>query len=255
MGISIDSTVFEARSDKSCQLLVILNLFEPFPSRIIASYKMSTDTATQSRIRRLFQRLRNITPHWKQAIPSGSSISTEPPGPTGSGHESSVLSGPQAALGSESVPAARPSSESNAGTTTSPAQGPAATSTLCRGIVEKALERLEASDRVIIQEYVLSNDIASAVVHAFEAAEAKRKVCESKRWTFTVGSHTLNLQEEADKVILWLDRFKQVGDVAANADPVQAGLPWAGVRLLLEVCRTGPSPFYIVNHVFIVHQV
>lgn len=33
----------------------------------------------------------------------------------------------------------------------------------------------------------------------------------------------------------WLDRFKQVGDVGSNADPVHIGLPWAGIRFLLEV--------------------
>lgn len=32
-----------------------------------------------------------------------------------------------------------------------------------------------------------------------------------------------------------LDRFKQVGDVASNADPVHVGLSWARIRLLLEV--------------------
>jgi hypothetical protein len=239
MGISIDTTVFEARSDKSYQLLVILNLFEPFASRGIASYKMSTDTATQSRIRRLFQRLRNNIPHWKQVIPPRPSISTETPRPTGSEQESSVPSGTQSASGPASVPTAQPSPEVPTGATTSPAHGPAATSTLCKGVLEKALERLETSDRVTIQEHILPNDIASALEHAFEAADAQRKVCERKRWTFTVGSHTLNLQDEAGKVILWLDRFKQVGDVAANADPVTAGLPWAGIRLLLEVCRMG----------------
>jgi hypothetical protein len=182
-------------------------------------------------------------------IPSGSSISTpstEPPIPTGSEQESSVLSGTQSASGPASVPTAQPSSEAHTGTT-SPSQGPVATSTLCREILEKALKSLVEPERAIIQEYISSNDIASALGHAFEAAEAKRKVCESKRWTFTVGSHTLNLQDEADKVILWLDRFKQVGDVAANADPVQAGLPWAGVRLLLEVCSFGSPPSYPTN--------
>lgn len=33
----------------------------------------------------------------------------------------------------------------------------------------------------------------------------------------------------------WLDRLKQVGDIASNADPVHVGLPWAGIRVLLEV--------------------
>jgi hypothetical protein len=35
--------------------------------------------------------------------------------------------------------------------------------------------------------------------------------------------------------VKWLDRFKQVGDVASNADPVHVGLPWAGIRVLLDV--------------------
>jgi hypothetical protein len=37
--------------------------------------------------------------------------------------------------------------------------------------------------------------------------------------------------------LAWLDKFKQVGDVAVNFDPHHAALPWAGVRLMLEVCR------------------
>ena len=56
----------------------------------------------------------------------------------------------------------------------------------------------------------------------------------------------MRLGDEADKVLLWLDRFKSVGDIAVNADPIHAGLPWAGIRLLLEVRRYGDqlSPQY-----------
>jgi len=36
--------------------------------------------------------------------------------------------------------------------------------------------------------------------------------------------------------MLWLDRFKSVGDVVANVAPLHVGVPWAGVRILLEVC-------------------
>ena len=83
----------------------------------------------------------------------------------------------------------------------------------------------------------LTDDIASALEEALNAAQEKQKVCVSKRWTFMVGKHNMRLCDEADKVILWLDRFKQVGDIAVNADPIHAGLPWAGIRLLLEVYR------------------
>jgi hypothetical protein len=37
------------------------------------------------------------------------------------------------------------------------------------------------------------------------------------------------------KVLQLLDRFKSVGDVIANVDPVHVGLPWAGIRVILEV--------------------
>ena len=43
------------------------------------------------------------------------------------------------------------------------------------------------------------------------------------------------MKGEADKVVGWLNRFTAVGDVVANVDPVHMGLPWAGIRLLLEV--------------------
>ena len=45
--------------------------------------------------------------------------------------------------------------------------------------------------------------------------------------------------KDADKVLLWLDRFKSVGDIAVNVDPIHAGLPWAAIRLLLEIPHHG----------------
>lgn len=53
----------------------------------------------------------------------------------------------------------------------------------------------------------------------------------------------MTLREEADKVLLWLDRLKQVGDITVNADPIHAGLPWAGIRLLLEVRKDSDHLF------------
>jgi hypothetical protein len=69
----------------------------------------------------------------------------------------------------------------------------------------------------------------------FKAAKAKQKLCEDKRWNFQFGSHTVSLRDAVDKVIVWLEKFKAIGDVAANADPIHAGLPWAGIRFLLQV--------------------
>jgi hypothetical protein len=61
---------------------------------------------------------------------------------------------------------------------------------------------------------------------AYDAAEKQKAICEDQRWPISA---------TAKKVVLWLERFKSVGDVASNADPVNAGLPWAGMKFVLTV--------------------
>jgi hypothetical protein len=39
------------------------------------------------------------------------------------------------------------------------------------------------------------------------------------------------------QALQFLDRLNSVIDLASNADPVQIGLPRAGVQLILEVCN------------------
>ena len=43
------------------------------------------------------------------------------------------------------------------------------------------------------------------------------------------------LRDVAEKIIVWIDKFKRIGDIAANFDPIHAALPWAAVKFLLEV--------------------
>lgn len=43
------------------------------------------------------------------------------------------------------------------------------------------------------------------------------------------------LSDMADRICGWLEKFKQIGDIAVQVDPLHAGLPWAGVRLILQV--------------------
>lgn len=105
-------------------------------------------------------------------------------------------------------------------------------------LVHKSWQRLSPDDRAVLQQYISPNsvDIHVAVEQALTAAADKRRICLDKRWTYTIAGRNVILREVADKVVRWLDRFKPVGDIIANVDPVHVGLPWAGVRLLLEVC-------------------
>jgi hypothetical protein len=108
---------------------------------------------------------------------------------------------------------------------------------LSRDFLDRTLILLSEGERATIEKHILTttDDIDSALRNAFSAAQEKQKLCEDRRWAFTIGGHIVRLRDEADKVLLWLDRFKQVGDIFVNADPIHAGLPWAGIRLLLEV--------------------
>ena len=78
-----------------------------------------------------------------------------------------------------------------------------------------------------------------ADLHAL--TEKSKQECINKRWKYTRKSgETVILRDVFDKIIRWMDIFKQVGDVAVQYDPVHAALPWAGIRFVLQVRSMEP---------------
>ena len=104
-------------------------------------------------------------------------------------------------------------------------------------IFEIVRKRLSDNDWAILENFIplTSGDIDSALKQAVAAAKEKQRCCLEERWKIALAGKEFILKEKANKIVRWLNRFKDVGDVAAAADPVHAGLPWAGIRLLLEV--------------------
>lgn len=57
----------------------------------------------------------------------------------------------------------------------------------------------------------------------------------------TRGAQDICLQKQwkcrpvADKLVGWVEKFISIGNVVVSYDPVHAALPWAGVRILLQV--------------------
>ncbi|GJC89215.1 hypothetical protein ColLi_12053 [Colletotrichum liriopes] len=93
----------------------------------------------------------------------------------------------------------------------------------------------------------LEDDLASAIRDTGPArkhgalqtilriAEESRRQCVNKRWKVTMpNGEVVVLRDKMEKLIHWVDRFKQVGDVAVQYDPTAAALPWAGVRFILQ---------------------
>ena len=70
----------------------------------------------------------------------------------------------------------------------------------------------------------------------YSIVEQKRDECERNKFKINLNGRIIVLRDVVAKIMVWIDKFKEIGDVAANFDPSHAALPWAGVRFLLLVC-------------------
>lgn len=75
-------------------------------------------------------------------------------------------------------------------------------------------------------------DILEAVL---TATREKRDICRQKQWKYTWKGETIILRDIADKILVWVDKFKSIGDVAVSFDPNHAALPWSAFRFILQV--------------------
>ena len=71
-----------------------------------------------------------------------------------------------------------------------------------------------------------------------ETTVESRDVCREKGLKFKFGKETFVVRDLADKILSWVEKFKQIGDIAVQYGSGHAALPWVGIRLLLQACRT-----------------
>ena len=53
-----------------------------------------------------------------------------------------------------------------------------------------------------------------------EAVRGKRNTCLENQWGFEFRGRSVNLRYQADKIISWLAKFEEVGDIATQHDLV-----------------------------------
>jgi hypothetical protein len=106
-------------------------------------------------------------------------------------------------------------------------------------ILAGALEALTIDDRETIKPLLLPTD-AITIDDAFDevqiCARDLQARCTMKRWSCNYKGRQVYLSDYVDKIVRLLDKFKAMGDVLANVDPIHVGLPWVGIRAILEVC-------------------
>jgi hypothetical protein len=68
-----------------------------------------------------------------------------------------------------------------------------------------------------------------------KAVQEKKELCIQRCWTYKSNGETVILRDQIEKVMVWVDKLKTIGDNAIQYDPAHAALPWAGVRFILQV--------------------
>ena len=56
-----------------------------------------------------------------------------------------------------------------------------------------------------------------------------------KDWKISFRGDEIILKDIGMKILRWVDKFKEIGDIVVQYDPVHAALPWAGFRIILKV--------------------
>jgi hypothetical protein len=115
-----------------------------------------------------------------------------------------------------------------------------------RNLWNKALAKLSKEDGGFILEHSppAVTNIKTTLDSLHKAVEAKHETCEEKRWVFNLNGQKMELSKLAQKVCVWLDKFKDIGDIVVNVDPLHAGVPWAAIRLFLQVHDFGVNTLY-----------
>ncbi|KAI0481836.1 hypothetical protein F4859DRAFT_476136 [Xylaria cf. heliscus] len=100
---------------------------------------------------------------------------------------------------------------------------------------QKAIATLDDNERVGLATSNASMTARDIVDEMIILATKRQQQCEKSQWkTFTVCGSEISLSDTASKIIIWLNKFKEIGDIIVQADPVHAAIPWAIARFVLQ---------------------
>lgn len=145
----------------------------------------------------------------------------------------------------------QPNSATRAGKTTRIREGSNGTVNSGSDLWTAALARLGPEDKKYLDfetqdELDVLDDLKTLTLNAKDESI-------KDRWRFrrpgSVGEgETVILRDVFGKIVTWIDRFKEIGDIVVQYDPVHTALPWAGVRFLLMIATSDIKKFeYVVE--------
>jgi len=97
-----------------------------------------------------------------------------------------------------------------------------------------AVEKVPPEDR---DSLIFDYDKLSTLLQLKQDADEARKKCDERRLSYKrKNGQKVILRDVIGKLVKWISMFKEVGDTVMQYDPAHAALPWAAIRILLQVC-------------------
>ena len=108
---------------------------------------------------------------------------------------------------------------------------------------ESAIKELSVQEIECVNSNCKSDlNIRALLVELQQVAIDTRTQSEAGRWTIKRTNKTpIVLRDKFDQIVTWVGKFIKIIDSAVQYDPGHAALPWAGVKLILQVAHKVPS--------------
>jgi len=103
---------------------------------------------------------------------------------------------------------------------------------------EVALEELSPQNRATLVSLGVESgmkDIKSNLESIRSDMERMLYRNRDKPWQFTFRGENIVMRDVGRKILEWVNKFKEIGDIIVQYDPGHIALPWAGFRFLLKV--------------------
>jgi hypothetical protein len=103
---------------------------------------------------------------------------------------------------------------------------------------EVAIKELSPDEIDYLQRgYAQGQSWKTVLINLEREAEQKREEWKGQRWQIArANKPPVIVREKIDRILFWVAKFIQIGDIAMQYDPGHASLPWAAVRFVLQVC-------------------
>lgn len=109
-----------------------------------------------------------------------------------------------------------------------------ATAAIVMSLWDKAVESLDDKHKHNVD--FQRTDKHAILADILEEIQKKKQACIERRLKYKrENGEFVVLYDVYEKMVKWVNKFKEVGDIAMQYDPGHAALPWAAIRFFMQV--------------------